>query len=414
MKAIPRIQPTLPFSDIIAFLINLITLKPQPDREAIIADFEKKFSHRFGLPQGICFSKARTGFYYLLKTMGLKSGGEVLISAIHVADFVNMICLAGFKPVVVDLMPNTYTIDYDDLERKINKNTVLMFITHLSGYATDMDRIVQISQNHDVPFIEDCSQALSSQYNNHPLGVFGKAAIFSLSLLKPVCTLSGGMVLTSDTELLEKLRREMIKLQPPPKLPLIAEAIKNIILRIAVNHVLFGLLVFRLMRMTMPIGDYFSKYQKTNKTVILRNSMPAEFLTKFTWQQAVMGLSQLMTLEDREKVRIENGLYLYDKLKKYPWIKIPPVIKGSLNSFWLFPVLVQDADRLKRFLAANHIDSSKFLLSVLGAEEAFQTFKFDCETAKYIKEHTLFIPIYQGIARKEQDYIIKIIGKYRD
>lgn len=414
MLAIPRIKPTLPLKDILAFFLNIFAIKRKSEQEKIISDFEERFAQRYGLTKGVCFSKARIAFYFLLRKMDLRAGGEVVLSAIHVGDFVNMIRLAGFKPVVVDLKKNSYVIDYDDLERKINKNTVLILITHLSGYVTDMDRIREISHRYNIPFIEDCSQALDSYYNGQRLGTFGKAAIFSLSLLKPVCTLSGGMVISSDQELLRHLRQEQDRLNHSRKFPLIAEAIKNIILKMAVNKLLFKWIVFPLMHLTMPFGDYFSKYQKTNKTVVLREKMPKHFLVKFTWQQAVMGLSQLETLDKREKVRSEYGNYLYDNLKSNHFLTLPDKTTGSLNSFWLFPLLTKDTDKLKRFLAGYGIDSSKFLLSCLSEEEAFREFRFTCENAEHIKSHTLFIPMHLGLSKKKMDYIIQVMNKYKD
>jgi dTDP-4-amino-4,6-dideoxygalactose transaminase len=412
MNVIPRIQLTLPLGDLLAFLINLCVPKSQPEQTRIISDFESQFSRRYNLPPGVCFSKARVAFYFLLKNMGLKQGGEVLISAIHVADFVNMIRLAGFKPVVVDLLPGTYTMDEDDLEKKITERSALILITHLSGYVPDMDRIIKISERYNVPFIEDCSQAVSSQYNGQALGVFGRAAIFSLSFLKSICTISGGYVLSSDLDLLNRLKHERTKLRKHPKGPLVSEAIKNIIIKLAVQPLLFHWIVFPLLRLTLPLGDYFSKYQKTNKTVILRESMPKDFLVNFTWQQAVMGLSQLSTLEQREKARIAHAAYLYDHLKKLPHISLPPLVKGSSNSFWLFPILVQDTNKAKRFFVRYGIDSSKFLLSLLSEEEVFREYNFKCESAKHIKDHTLFIPMYCHIMRDQLDHIIKIIGSY--
>lgn len=414
MKAIPRIRLTLPLKDILSFLVNLFVFKPRVEQQLIVSEFESLFCRRYNFSRGVCFSRARVAFYFLLKNLGLKPQGEVLISAIHVADFVNMIRLAGFKPVVVDLLPNTYIIDYDDLERKINNNSALILVTHLCGYATDMDKIAEISKRHNIPFIEDCSQAVSSQFNGRPLGVFGQAAIFSLSLLKPVCTLAGGMILSKDAALLNKLRQERLRLKRADKLPLISEAIKNIIIKTAVSQILFQYIVFPLMRIVMPFGDYFSRYQKTNKTVILRNSMPKDFLVKFTWQQAIMGLSQLTTLEYREKERIGNGVYLFEKLKSHPNVLLPPVTGRCLNSFWLFPLLVKDTDKLKRFLAGYGIDSSKFLLSLLCVEKAFSQYKFECKSAGYIKGHTLFIPMYSSIKRDQMDYIVGAVEKYND
>lgn len=403
----------MPLKDILSFLVRLLLFRSRGEQRRTLFEFETRFSQRYDLPQGVCFSKARVAFYFLMKHLGLKPGGEVLISAIHVADFVNMIRLAGFKPVVVDLLPNAYTLDPEDLERKINSHSALILVTHLCGYATDMDRIMEISKRHQVPFIEDCSQALSARHNGRPLGVFGRAAIFSLSLLKPVCTLSGGMVISNDTALLDRLRQEALALPEAKKEPLVLEAVKNIVIRTAVNPVLFQAVVFPLMRLAMPLGDFFAKYQKTNRTVILRESMPKGFLVKFLWQQAAMGLSQLATVEARERERAGYGVSLYERLKSCPSLRLPPVAELGANSFWLFPVLVKDPDKLKRFLASKGVDSSKFLLSLLGAEKAFAQYKFECEAAACIKEHTLFIPMYGTLGRDRLDSMARVIENFK-
>jgi dTDP-4-amino-4,6-dideoxygalactose transaminase len=85
-----------------------------------------------------------------------------------------------------------------------------------------------------------------------------------------------------------------------------------------------------------------------------------------------------------------------------------------LNSFWLFPILVKDPDNLKRFLARHGIDSSKFLLALIGDEESFSAYGFVCESARYIREHTLFIPVYSDIGRDQLDYIVQAMEIFRD
>lgn len=411
---IPRINPTLSYREISTFIYNaLIVNKDSQEAAGIVSDFERKFSERYGFSHGLVVSKARMAFYFLLKNMNLKPGGDVIISAIHIADYVNMIILAGFNPVVVDLKENTYNIDYDDLERKITKNTALMLITHLSGYATDMARIIEISNKYNIPFIEDSSQAVSSYYQGKRLGTFGKAAIFSLSLLKPVCTLYGGMILSNDDRLMAAIRKDIAGLNPPQKLPLLMEAIKNIVLKVAVEKPIFRWCVLPLLRLTMQAGDYFSKYQKTNKTVILRSEIPKDFLVAFSWQQALMGLSQLKSLSERERKRAENGKYLYERIKSNNAVRLPSQVNGSINSFWLFPVVADNPDKLKYFLATHNIDSSKFLLSFLGEEQSFVHYKFNCNTARKIKAHTLFIPMYATLSKEELQHIVRTIEKYK-
>lgn len=410
---IPRAKLTLPFKAIIVFIFNLFLKKNPDEAEKIKSDFEINFASRYGFPQGLTLSKARVAFYFLLKKLGLKKGGEVLISAIHIADFINMITLAGYKPIVVDLQKNSYCVDYEDLENKINKNTVLILITHLSGYVTNMEKIVDISNKHNVPFIEDCSQVVSSSFKGNPLGTFGKAAIFSLSFLKPVCAITGGMIISHDAKLLLKMREATKKFKEPLKSPLIIEALKNIIIKTAVSKFVFPLIVFPLLRFTLEIEDFFAKYQKSNKTIFLRKKMPQEFLVKFSWQQAVLGLNQLETLDKREAKRTASGMQLYESLKSLDSITLPPVTSDSKNTFWLFPVMTKNPTKLQKHLACHGIDSSKFLLSVLSDEPVFAFYNFKCDNSTKIKAHTIFIPMYSELSDDARSHIISVLKSYK-
>ena len=230
-EAIPRIRPTIPLKDILSFIGNMFKSKNIGDQKKIVEDFEKAFVARYNLPPGIAVSRGRMAFYYLLKNMNLKTGGEVIISGIHVADFINIIRLAGFVPVVVDLKKNSYLLDIDDLEKKINSHAVAMLITHLFGYSNDMNAIMTIARKHNIPFIEDCSQAVSNCYGGHPLGTFGEAAIYSLSLLKPVCTINGGMIISANQQLLADIRNDIRNLPAMTIMGPLAEAFKNLVLK---------------------------------------------------------------------------------------------------------------------------------------------------------------------------------------
>jgi len=414
MFCVPRIKIPLNLKEILIFLINIFKYKSEKESTAIISKFEERFANRYNYPSALVVSRARIAFYFLMKNMGLKPGGEVLISAIHIADFVNMIHLAGLKPVAVDLKKGTYCIDYEDLQQKINNNTVLLVVTHLSGYATDMDRIIEITERNNIPFIEDCSQALNTLYKGKRLGTFGRAAIFSLSLLKSVCTLMGGMIISKDLELLERIRTDVNKnVSSPIKMPLIVEAVKNIIIMTAVSQPIFTMIVFPLLKLNMYKEDFFARYQKTNKTIEFRIKIPEDMLVHYTWQQAALGLSQLKTLESREDIRIKNGQYLYDNIISDASISVPLVVECSDNTFWLFPVIADDPDRLKRFLLRYGVDSSKFLLLVLSEVKEFSAFGFKCDSAKQIKAHTLFIPVHIGVSKENLDYICQIIKKYQ-
>jgi len=411
--AIPRIRLNLTTKDLFEFFFNVFCHKSEKASEEVIGRFEREFAACFGLKRGLAVSKARIAFFLLLKNLPLKKGGEIIISALHIADFVNMIRLAGFVPVVVDLQEDRYCVDYDDLERKISERTALFIVTHLFGYATDMERIQNISMKFDVPFIEDCSQVVKSSFGEERLGTFGVASIFSMSLAKSVCTLFGGMILCKDDRLLESIRREARQFSAPSRVLLVLEGVKNLILKIATAKVVFSWLTFPLVVSMSKVGDVFSRYQKTNKTVELREQMPTQFLTRFCWQQAIMGLSQLGTLDEREQGRAGAGGSLYQRLASKERAYVPEMEKQSGNTFWLFPVIAEDVTGLKSFLLNYKIDSSGMLLSCLADEPAFSDLQFKAPRARRLKRNTLFLPMYWNISQVDIDRVVVAMEAYQ-
>jgi len=409
---IPRAKISLKYKDIFLFLTRLFIPISQENKKKIIRNFEDKFSLDYKMPRGVVFNKARLAFYFLLKNLNLKPGGEVLISALHVADFINIIRCAGFKPVVIDIDRETYNIDFDDLEKKITEDASLIYITHISGLATDMDKVVDIATRKNVPFIEDCSQSFSSYWKGQRLGTFGEATIFSLSLLKPVSTFFGGMVISKNEELINKLREEEKKLANQPRLPLILETIKHLVFKTATNKFIFSLLVFPLLNLFSKPMDFFSRYQRANKTVTLRDKLPQSFFVKFTWPQALLGIEQLKTVHKKEAEKISNAIYVYDNLKDSKKIKKAKLLENGKNSFWSFPINTSDIIDFKKFLARYGVDSTCYLLSVLGDEPEFARLGFKCPQASEVKKHVLLIPMYSSLTRKELEYITKTINHY--
>ncbi|MBF0312111.1 MAG: DegT/DnrJ/EryC1/StrS family aminotransferase [Oligoflexia bacterium] len=414
MNTIPRIKLTITFQELFTFIWNMLFVQKGPaEQSQIITSFETTFSSRYELPPGIATCKARMGLYHLLKNMNLPLGGEVLISALHVADFINVIHLAGFKPVVIDIEKNSYCMDFHDLEKKITSKSVLFLITHLAGYPHDMQKVLNISNKYHLPFIEDCSQAISSTFHGKPLGTFGSASIFSLSLLKPICTINGGIILSSNTALLNKIRTSISSQKKIDKIPYITEAIKNIILKLAVSPLLFTFIVFPLLRPLIYKDDFFAKFQKHNKLVIKRERLPQHFFEPFTWQQALLGLSQLKTLKEREIRRYNNATRLYSKINNKLIHKPLPHAPQSNHSFWLFPIKTANPANLRNYLYKHGIDCSKMLLSCIPEEIAFTEYSFLANHAKKTKDQTLFIPAYADLKDKDIIHIIDTINRYK-
>ena len=391
--AVPRIRSPLQWKEIFRFTLSLLLFRRPEKAKETIASFEHRFAESRERRHGVVFCRARMALYHFLRQSGLQAG-EVVISGLHVADFVNIIRLAGFTPVVADVEVDGYGIDFADLDSKVGPQTRLIYVTHLSGHATDMPRIMTIADRVGALVVEDCSQALETRFAGRRMGSWGVAAIYSLSLMKSVCTMNGGMLLTDDDAVAERLRQCREGLPPPRRLPLAAEAIKNMVLMAATWRPLFSTLVFPLLRINAKGGDRFARFQKTNKTVALRNHLPRAFLENYGWQQAQLGLSQLGTVDAREIRRIVAAQRMVTEFRPSRSLRLGRVTPDSHNTYWLFPLLASDPSRLREFLASRGIDSSPMLLSALSDEEAFLPMAFTGTHAPWTRAHTVFIPVY--------------------
>ena len=411
--SIPRTKISLSTRELLQFIFSLFCAPSTKIRKQKIRDFEVAFSARYNFPQGLAVCKARTSFFLVLQALPLEKGGEVIISGLHIADFVNMIRLAGFIPIVADLEENGLSVNPRDLEKKITTRTQLVLVTHLSGYATNMEQILRITKPLGIFVIEDCSQSVTSSINNRMLGTFGDAAIFSLSLLKPICTIEGGFVLSRNRSLIEKLREQTSSWSSSSRISLLIGAIKNLTIKIATNQIFFALFTrYLLLTINRTTSDPFSSFQKQNNSVSLRRTMPPHFLRSFSWQQAALGLNQLTTLENRENSRFRAAERLYKNIKTTSYITLPKLNSLTESSFWLFPIFATERHKLKRYLLAHGIDSSELLLSCLAKETAFSGLNFSSPNANIHQKNILFLPVYPHMSNAETDKIIRITNEY--
>jgi dTDP-4-amino-4,6-dideoxygalactose transaminase len=412
MGPIPRAKIPLSTKVLLRFILNIgLWISPRKAKN-LIEDFETTFSVRYGYPRGIATCRARTGFFLILEALPLKKGGEVIISGLQIADFINMIRLAGFIPVVVDLKKDALTMDIGDLEQKITKNTQLVLVTHLSGYTTDMEEILRITKPRGIFVIEDCSQAVSSTLRGRMLGTLGDAAIFSLSLLKPISTIYGGFILSKDNGLINSIRDEIESWPTPSRTILLFGALKHLIMMLATSSVFFALITHPALSARTAMIDLFANFQKQNPTAQLRKAMPKIFLQKFCWQQAALGISQLPTLKNQDETKATAGYKLYFRINTTPHISLPKMDISTGNSFWLFPIFAPNPEKLQRHLLSRGVDSSRLLLSCLSEELAFSDLNLTSPNAESHKRNILFLPIYPYISDIEIDRIVNAVNEY--
>jgi dTDP-4-amino-4,6-dideoxygalactose transaminase len=154
------------------------------------------------------FPSARMAFYFVLKNT-FNKGDEVIFSAMGFPLYVKIALQLGLQPKFVDVESDHYTIDHNSLKKTITPKTKGIVITHLFGHPCQMDEIMKIANESNLKVVEDAAQSFDSFYKGQETGTFGHAGIFSCSLMKVPTTLGGGILLTDDLLLHEKIAVEL-------------------------------------------------------------------------------------------------------------------------------------------------------------------------------------------------------------
>ena len=194
-------------------------------------EFEKSMESLFPGSSVVPVSMARTGIYLVLRNT-IKPGQKVILSPYTISDVVNMVLCAGGIPVFADIEKGgTFNIDPDEvkclLENETNIGAVL--VTHFYGLACQIEPILKMCQPYGIPVIEDAAQAFGTLIDGKHAGTIGYAGIFSFGLLKNVTGFLGGLVVTSDRELAEKIRRDTASFPPFPKKKVFQKMLKGMV-----------------------------------------------------------------------------------------------------------------------------------------------------------------------------------------
>lgn len=161
---------------------------------------EDFFRKRLGRKNAVLVNSGTGALATAMLAADVGPGDEVLIPGYMWVACISAVVRCGAIPRLVEIN-NTFTMDPDDLERKINSRTKAVLLVHMSGACGEIERIVEICKRHNVLLIEDTAQANGASYKGKPLGSFGDMAIYSFQYNKNVTAGEGGMVV-SDSDLL--------------------------------------------------------------------------------------------------------------------------------------------------------------------------------------------------------------------
>lgn len=170
-------------------------------------EFESAFAEHVNVKHAFAVSSCTAALHLSVLALDLEPGDEVLVPSLTFCGCANVIRAAGATPVFVDIASkNDWTLSPDDLKAKLTPRSKAFMAVHYAGFACQTDALMSIAESHGMALIEDCAHALFTRVSSRACGTNGAAGCFSFFTNKNMSTGEGGMFVTNDDELAEKVR----------------------------------------------------------------------------------------------------------------------------------------------------------------------------------------------------------------
>ena len=169
------------------------------------AELEEAFCQLTGNQHAIAVSSATAGMHVTLLALGIQPGDEVITPSLTWVSTINIITLLGATPVMIDVDPDTLMVTPELIEAAITPRTRAIIPVHYAGAPADIDAIRAIGERHGIPVIEDAAHAAGCYYKEKHVGQQG-TAIFSFHAIKNMTCAEGGLIVTDDAALADRMR----------------------------------------------------------------------------------------------------------------------------------------------------------------------------------------------------------------
>jgi perosamine synthetase len=168
--------------------------------------FERAVADYVGAAHAVAVGSGTAALHLIVKALGLGPRDQVLVPSFTFAASVNAILYEGATPVFVDLEPQTYNLDIQDLEARISHRTRAIMAVDVFGHPADWDGLERLATKYGLPLIDDCCEALGASHRGRRLGSLGAAGAFAFYPNKQITTGEGGMIVTQDARLADLCR----------------------------------------------------------------------------------------------------------------------------------------------------------------------------------------------------------------
>ena len=258
-----------------------------------VTRFEQMFSDFCGTQFGISTSSGTTALHLAMVALGIGPGDEVIVPSFTFISTANAVAFTGATPIFIDSEMATWNMDSDAIESAITNKTKAIIPVHIYGHPADMSPMIEIADKHNIAVVEDAAEAHGALYKGNKAGSLGNMGIFSFYGNKTITTGEGGMVVTDNKEMADKIRILRDHGMDPEK------------------------------RYCHSVLGY--NYRMTNI-------------------QAALGVAQMERIDHIVGRKCSNAALYGSELRGIPGITLPPNAEWAKNIYWLYSILVDEKE----------------------------------------------------------------------
>ncbi|OGT07431.1 MAG: aminotransferase DegT [Gammaproteobacteria bacterium GWF2_41_13] len=327
-----------------------------------IEAFEEQWAAYCGMKYGIAVSNGTVALQVAMACFDLAPGDEVIMPTFTIISCGQAITYNGYRPVLVDAEPRTWTMDVSQIEKKITQKTKAIMPVHIYGHPCDMDPILNLAKKYNLVVLEDAAETHGAEYRGKKCGGLGDISCFSFYANKIITTGEGGMILTNNDDYAKKAR-----------------SIRNLC---------------------------FKPNRRFYHTELGNNF-------RLTNLQAAIGLAQLERVDELIEKKRWMGKAYTEKLQDISGLTLPVEESWAKNVYWMYGIVLDesvglDAVEFAKRLYAQGVETRPFFLGmheqpVLHAMGLFQNERYP--VSERIAKNGLYLPSGLTLTEDQMDRV---------
>jgi perosamine synthetase len=339
-----------------------------------VAQFEEAFAAAIGTGHGIAVSSCTAGLHLAMVATGIGPGDEVVIPSLSFIATANAVRYVGARPIFADVDLATQNLTPETVEPHLTRRTRAVILVDQAGVPADLDGMTALCEPRGISVVEDAACAAGSVYKGRPAGARAQLAAFSFHPRKLLTTGEGGMLITPDADVAERLRR----------------------LR---EH---GM-------------DVSAAQRHSSRQLVIERYLEVGFNYRMTDVQAAIGLVQLGKIDQMVGRRRELARRYQKLLSAIPGLATaqdPPYGETNYQSFWvLLPADAQvSRDELLQLLADAGISARRGIMAS-HLEPAYAGWsQTPLPVTELLTARSLILPLFHGLTEEQQDLVLSAMS----